>query len=398
MSPLLSNEQANALDAVRDWFSNSTKQVFRFYGYAGVGKTTVARELGLGKLGEVLYLAPTNKAASVLAAKGCNPSLTVHQGLYTPRVDASLMAEYTRLVELQDADDPSPALAAMIRRLELLISKMKPEFDVNPDNIVKGMDLVIVDEASMVGSDMAIDLLDNARRLIVLGDPAQLPPVEGPSALMLEPPDVELTQIHRQAAGSPVLELATAIRTGRLHDCPTEPRASALVSSDIVICWKNSTRHWLNTELRAIRGFSGPKAQIGETLVAQRTFRNKKRGCALAGAGTLWRVDAIRTDPKSPDSTHYCLSLVGQPAVKTEAWVPDATLRGAPLPVRCQAWMGHFEFGYAITCHKSQGSQWGKVAIVDEFPEDDEVMYRRWLYTAVTRAEREVVFMVFIDK
>lgn len=387
----LSEEQGAALELAEEWFEMTDRQVFRFYGYAGVGKTTVAKRFK--SFGSVLYVAPTNKAAGVLASKDCAPAITVHQGLYTPRTDAKLLADYLALVTRQEAGDVSPVTAAKVRELERLIQKMRPEFDINPENIIKSMDLVLVDEASMVDEEMARDLLANARRLIVLGDPAQLPPVKGPSALMQEAPDVELTQIHRQAAGSPVLALATAIRTGAPFDAPRESRAAALATADMVICWRNRTRGELNAELRALRGFSGQHAQVGETLIAQRTHRNKKRGCALAGAGTLWRVDALRFDPKAPGQTHYCLSLIGQPAVKTEAWVPDATLRGEPVPVRAAAWMGHFEFGYAITCHKAQGSQWGKVAIVDEMPADDAELQRRWLYTAVTRAEREVSFI-----
>ncbi|MEY4562335.1 MAG: ATP-binding protein, partial [Pseudomonadota bacterium] len=142
-----SPQQDQAIKAVKDWLADKrSPQIFRLFGYAGSGKTTLAKHMAEDVDGEVLYMAFTGKAALVLRKKGCVGASTIHSAIYKPEED--------------------PVTGHM-------------EFKLNPDSPVATAGLVVVDEVSMVGEDLARDLLSFGSKVLVLGDPAQLPPVKG---------------------------------------------------------------------------------------------------------------------------------------------------------------------------------------------------------------------------
>ncbi len=80
-----SPQQDRALAAVAAWMKHGEPQVFRLFGYAGVGKTTLARQLAEDVDGEVAFAAYTGKAALVLRSKGCKGARTIHSLIYRPR-------------------------------------------------------------------------------------------------------------------------------------------------------------------------------------------------------------------------------------------------------------------------------------------------------------------------
>jgi len=178
-----SPQQAAALDAVARWYGSGLdrKQVFRVFGYAGTGKTTLARHFADGLRGRVLYMAYTGKAAMVMRKNGCRGALTIHATIYS--VDFNPETGVKKFV-LKDVDDLSDAA------------------------------LFVIDECSMVDEEIGKDILSFGVPVLVLGDPAQLPPVKGGGFFTDADPDVMLTEIHRQAAENPIVQMATTIREG----------------------------------------------------------------------------------------------------------------------------------------------------------------------------------------
>jgi hypothetical protein len=139
-------QQGNAaLSAVADWLGRGTPQVFRLFGYAGTGKTTLAKHLAENVDGDVVFGAFTGKAASVLRAKGCHDASTIHSMIYRSK----------------ESDEGGPLFA------------------LNRSGPAAKADLIVIDECSMVDQDLGRDLLSFGKPVLVLGDPAQLPPVKG---------------------------------------------------------------------------------------------------------------------------------------------------------------------------------------------------------------------------
>src|SRR5262249_21344202 len=103
-------------------------------------------------------------------------------------------------------------------RLEALRTELKemkrPRFVLNPESPIASCRLLVLDEVSMVGPDMAKDVLSFGKPVLVLGDPGRLPPIKGEGAFTQVQPDVMLTEIHRQAGESAIIRLATMARQG----------------------------------------------------------------------------------------------------------------------------------------------------------------------------------------
>ena len=175
-----SPQQEGALKAVADWMKRGEPQIFRLFGYAGAGKTTLARQLAEDAEGEVAFAAFTGKAALVLRSKGCKGARTIHSLIYRPR----------------DAETEEPT------------------FVLNEDSAAAKASLVIIDECSMVDEALGRDLLSFGKPVLVLGDPAQLPPVRGGGFFTETEPDVMLTEVHRQAADNPIIRMSMTVREG----------------------------------------------------------------------------------------------------------------------------------------------------------------------------------------
>ena len=183
--PQFSPHQDAALQAVADWLkakpgTNGTPQVFRLFGYAGTGKTTLAKHLAEHVDGEVKFAAFTGKAASVMRGKGCRGASTIHSLIYRARESGEEIPSF-------DLWDEAPASKA---------------------------EMIIIDECSMVDAELGRDLLSFGVPLLVLGDPAQLPPIQGGGFFTEAEPDVMLTEVHRQAEGNPIIRLSMDIRAG----------------------------------------------------------------------------------------------------------------------------------------------------------------------------------------
>lgn len=379
--------QVKAIDQVATWLGEPDgPQIFRLFGYAGTGKTTLAKHLAEQQNEEVVFAAYTGKAASVLRRKGCPNSSTIHGLIYTVApVDADAIEAIEKKLKLASGDERGKLIDAK-RELN------KPKF-ILKDNALDDFGLVVIDECSMVGQDVGADLLSFGCKVLVLGDPAQLPPIEGGGFFTEHTPDVLLTEIHRQAQGNPVINLATMVRQGlglkpgrygeSLVQRRTITTSAQLSEAAQVICGTNKTRGHFNSLIRDAKNFTGVVPEVGEKIICLRN--NHEEGLLN---GTQWRVDSVKDE-----GAFLVLDLSDwdEPAkTKKEVKVHHFDLDLKDMPYYNRKRANEFTFGYTITCHKSQGSQWPDIFIQNEsycFRENSS----RWLYTAITRAENKVV-------
>lgn len=392
----LSPQQIQAYDKVGAWLKNPSSRVFRLDGYAGTGKTTIARRLAAQHDGETLFAAFTGKAASVLTKRGC-PASTLHSLLYVPHTgDEEAIKKLQKELAKSNDESRKAAIREEIKELNTL------KFKFNPDSPLKDTDLLIVDEVSMVGEDLGNDLLrfENLK-ILVLGDPGQLPPISGEGFFQSKfPCDHMLTEIHRQAAGNPIITLATLVRQGHPLRVGTygssrvqrrsNTSAEHLVKADQIIVGANSTRKKFNQLVRDQLSYSSLSCpHPGEKIICLKN--NKEIGILN---GTQWAVISAEDTGLTVE-----LDLVPWDDREKEGVKPLA-LSAHPFDkdLRNMMWFERkmaeeFDFGYAITCHKAQGSQWTNVFIQDEgwmFKENA----KKWLYTAITRAEESVVVAI----
>lgn len=369
----LSPQQDDALKAVSRWLKAGRPQVFRLFGYAGTGKTTLARYFAEHVDGDVQFAAFTGKAAQVLRSKGATNARTIHSLIYRPRGEEAVADEVTGK------------------------TSMSPTFALNRQSPVAKAKLVIVDECSMVDEELGRDLLSFGTPILVLGDPAQLPPISGGGYFTEHEPDCLLTEIHRQARDNPIIRLALDVREGRefMHgDYGTAQvigRANVnqdmVLAADQVLVGTNRTRRRYNQRLRELRGFNAAFPQAGDKLVC---LRNDPAKGLLNGS--LWKVMTSAKETVkpginllvSPEEDDPDRGVAKIKLLKAAFEDPDAE-----IPWQTKKRYDDFDFGYALTVHKAQGSQWDDVVLFDESFAFKETR-QRWLYTAITRAAKRL--------
>jgi exodeoxyribonuclease-5 len=361
-------EQGHALDALDQWWQEDGSE-FLLDGGAGTGKTTVAghyaRRMLLGT--RVQYAAFTAKAARVMEQKGMDGARTLHSLLYWPeRRDGKLT--WTR------QGDSSPLAST---------------------------DLLIIDECSMVSDLMYADIQEYDVPTLVLGDvDGQLPPIRGTGAFHKRAPDARLLEPHRAAMESEINRIAwLARRGGRL---PRGNRGEVIVASmldpsawdhildgdNTVIVGKHKTRFAVTRRAREKAGFHGAIPCPGEPVICCRN--NYDQGLINGDVATVWtcrpRGSLLEADLLLPD---------GQRTVWLRPEGFQATAVGATVDYETLPREGAiFDWAYAITCHKAQGSEWDNVVVIDDqLMSWDRDFRRRWLYTALTRASQRLILL-----
>ena len=354
-----SPQQDEALITVAKWIKDkSGPQVFRLFGWAGTGKSTLAVHLGQD-VKNVKYAAFTGKAALVMRKRGCKGAQTIHSLIY------SLVSE----------------------------KEGEPRFVLDPESPAADADLIVIDEVSMVDEQLGRDLLSFGVKVLVLGDPFQLPPVQGAGFFTADEPDIMLTEIHRQASDNPIIRLSMDVREGgylergrygeSLVVAREDVDRDAVLLADQVLVGRNKTRLQYNDRLRELKGLPFHEPVEGDRMVC---LRNNPRKKLLNGQ--IWIV----TEVSRKANGKYSL-LLGADEGKGEAKVltHKAFFAGEEdamsWPERRQ--FDEFTFGYCLTVHKAQGSQWDNVYLFDEsfvFREERA----RWLYTGITRAAEKI--------
>jgi exodeoxyribonuclease V len=253
-------EHALALTKIREWLASPERQVFRLFGLAGTGKTSLAREVADMVPGKVAFVAFAGKAAMALRAHGCLSATTIHSLIYNVVPDVA-------------------------GKVHFILKEQAPQCA-----------LIIVDECSTVDADVAKDLLSYQIPVLTLGDPFQLPSIDGIEFFMNAKPDATLTEVLRQDKNSPILELAARVRQnlnlkcGRYGDSEILP-LSRLTTDHLfrqILVGTNELRHRVNREMRNLLGFTQPTPEQGDTLVCMRS--NKKRGFVN---GSVWSVMTV---------------------------------------------------------------------------------------------------------
>lgn len=386
----LSQDQAAALQAIGAWYKGKTAPFITLGGYAGTGKTTLIAYLRKAlqdyeETTKVAFCAFTGKAARVLdnrlkehkVVRGADNVSTIHSLIYTANLD-----EHGAVANWQLKD--------------------KLEYD-----------LIIVDEASMCDEGIWNDLLSFNVPILAVGDHGQLPPVGSAFNLMADP-ELRLDRIFRQEADSAIIEVATLARTHGfipvgeygpgVRKLDRRSEETNLVVQDIlenfnndtlILCGYNNTRHKLNQAVRQYRDVESPLPQSGDRVVCLRNNRTSKVYNGMTGTINNL-MDAI-DDPEelfwmaeiALDNEDY--RYYGHILRETfGAQPPEGRLPVAPDTTPPDL----FDFGYALTVHKAQGSQSPKVVLFEErFSKMNDDEYRRWLYTAVTRAESELIII-----
>ena len=362
----------------------------------GTGKSTLVKfiiEALDPEPNKVVYATFTGKAAEVLRRKGNKNAMTLHKLLY----------------------ETYPLPAGGFRR--------QPKTSLSPYTIV------VVDEVSMVPKSM-IDMLLNYRVYVLfLGDPFQLPMIDkSQSHTLLDHPHVFLDEIMRQAAESEIIRLTMKIRAGEGFEYtkgkeiqifkPNELSTGMLTWADQILCGTNKVRHSLNQQVRELKGFKGI-LQENEKVIIKRNYWEEcnEDGDALVNGstGTLhnWKNDILTIPPR------IRVSKCQVPVIKAD-FKPEvgASFDNITFDTNflineepCFDWRTEYQlnrikrntgidfipkqmtYGYAITCHCAQGSEWDKVLVVEENFPFDRTEHARWLYTACTRASDKLVLI-----
>ncbi|MCW4073384.1 ATP-dependent DNA helicase [Segatella copri] len=441
-------------------FLNSDASVFILRGYAGTGKTTMVKVIAdyIEQTRQLAMMAPTGRAARVLAMKTGHTATTIHKAIY------------------------SKAHVEPKKVKNIAESEFKFVFSIN--NSENGGNFVaIVDEASMVcsrkiehelfmfGTDNLMeDLLTFVRpnfggKVIFVGDPAQLPPVgESVSNALraeyfkekgLKVIEAELTEVLRQKDDSVILKNAMMIRDllkkdkrnqlvfeEQKDDVETVPseqfldkylnyRKESGKHDSVIICYSNKSANRYNRDIRkSLYGGDVPLQENDILLITQNNYRLDRMngefvpvlsiGERIQQSAPVYAqiggkkerivitLNFIKvTVPNGDGNPIPCMLLEDLLTSDTATISIDENralyinfcMRNPNLKQGTESFAEALlndeyynairaKYGYAVTGHKCQGGEWGKVFVdyTGRTGLDDDSL--RWAYTATTRAQK----------
>ena len=390
------NDQLRAIKMAREWFKSGDflrKPIFVIGGYAGTGKSTVLNqvlcELNIPNY-KVAYVTYTGKAAVVLRKKGLN-AITIHKLIY-------------RTMKTSSSGKPSFKLKKHI-----------------PPNI----ELICIDELGMVPNNMMLDIMTFHVPILGLGDPGQLPPVFGEN-VFIKYSDVFLSEVFRQSSDSSLLKAATDIRnhidlySQKYHDdvkiFNNTNFKGDILEYDQILCSSNKNRRDINVKCRELMGIKSKIPIKGEKVICQMnnfndsySYESNIEVCLVNGLTGVLLTDAVDI---GQDVVFFMFGPEGMPGLSIpviarkdsfednyESWdhVREKRKQGLELKFYGDKIVNDFDFGYCITVHKSQGSEWPNVLVYDDCFYHNKSDYERWLYTAVTRARKEITVVKYLD-
>ena len=392
MSIILTKKQEEGLKIAIQRYLDGEKYTV-ISGYAGTGKSTLVKFLiqslpGINPNTDVVYATFTGKAAQVLMSKGNQNAMTLHRLLYEsiPRPDGTFL-----------------------RRPRLTID----------------FPIVVVDEVSMAPKDMMDLLFSHQCYVICLGDPFQLPPINKNSDNhLLDHPHIFLDEVMRQAQDSEIIRLTMDIREGKeiknfdgkdvkVYD-QTALNTGMLLWADQILTGTNRTRVNINNNIRQLLE-RGEQPEEGDKVICLRNYWDDwaNNGDYLVN-GTIGylknvyssfnivppffggqRIEVTRADFISDADADYGeLQMDTKEILTGERCLDNKTIyRLMRSKKYCYLVPYEFTYGYAITCHKAQGSEWDKVLVIEEGFPFDKTEHARWLYTAATRAIDKLVIV-----
>lgn len=420
----LAREQQAALDAILAWHGEAREkgyaaEPFVLCGYAGTGKTTLMNFL-LDEIGGATCATMTGKAMNVLKRKVGDKAKcrTIHNLLYKPTgyQERELVEKREGLAQAVHAEQDPNRVSEMLREISTLDAKLNALSFTRNEEEEGSAGLIVVDEASMLSKHVLDDLVDLGRPVLLVGDDMQLPPVQGKSVFEQLGVDARLTEVHRQALESPILALATAIRQGDQAVVDSWRKfpfdAGMAARADKVLCYMNKTRHNINRMLRQAHGFSGDFPVKGDKLICTHNVR----GYSMINGGEAvatsdFATEQVRGKTLGHGEIRYEDNDPAEFRVSLEQFAkhyldPDrnrehrARIDELTVP-RMDDRFGDvrfFDYGYAVTVHKAQGSEYEKVFLYDDAAwlakkPGGKTQRQRWLYTAVTRAKEKLAWV-----
>ena len=393
----LNEKQKNGLTLALQRYKNKEKYTV-IAGYAGAGKSTLVRFIieelktyGV-KETDVCFACFTGKAAQVLLKKGNKNVITLHKLLYK-----SIPKESGGFVRI-----PNPSIPYKI---------------------------VVVDEVSMAPKTLMDLLFKHNVYVICLGDPFQLPPVDKKEDNhLLDAPHIFLDEIMRQAQESEIIQLSMAIRENRPIEVfqgkevqilnKEELNTGMLTWADQILVATNATRVSINAQMRKLLNF-GEQPQDGDKIICLRNYwecfsdneeplvngtigilkdsflTKRYLPSIVKSTDGLSHIDLIMGDFISDSGMYFHSLEMDKKMIDTGEFSLDwktvyqlnRNPRTRDIPPL------EFTYGYAITCHKAQGSEWDKVLVIEEKFPFDKIEHARWLYTAVTRSSEKLVLV-----
>ena len=262
---------------------------------------------------------------------------------------------------------------------------------------------ILVHNCSMVDRIVGQDLESYGTKLLVIGDPNQLPPVYGAGYFTSREPDAYIDEIHRQALDSPILRLADLARRGkplpvgsagdgvdvrRYGDPSLEQRA---MDAEMIIVGRNRTRHASNAKIRRLLGRADSPAPVpGDKVICRRN--NHELGLLN---GSSWTVDRCIPNLESMTAKIDVVSTEDDhDRVECETWLHHFMGREEELFGHSRRNHDEFAYGFAITAHSSQGSQYDDVIVFDESKHFGKEVAPKHLYTAITRAAKTLTVVI----
>jgi exodeoxyribonuclease V len=387
----LNRSQKMALEMGCEWWNDKHEQVFQISGLAGTGKSTIPRYL-IDKMGltndNVAFVTYTGKAALALSRKGC-PTKTIHSTIYS--------------LEFLEEDTGDSIEENKIKKKR----RYTPHF-VRKPSLAPETKLIVIDEASMVDEKIGKDLEAYGIPILAVGDLSQLGPIYG-KPYFLSRPNITLTEIMRQLENDPIIKLShMALRGERIQRGRYGPNCKVvwkdeitdveMVEYDIIICGLNKTRMLLNNYIREnIYGRNPTTPYINDKVICRRNNWGMSLDELYLINGMIGYIHNIRLE--SFDRTNRTVEIDFRPEF-TENYFMDVKIdleylfninkdtAGNAFSTTC-----YFEWGNAITCHSSQGSQYKNVIVISE-PFGSIEQRRSLLYTAITRAESGLLLAV----
>jgi len=394
---ILTNQQENAIKKTVDWFRSKSSRIWKIAGYAGTGKTTIipyiVESLGFDEK-EIAFMTPTGKAALNLRKKGI-PAKTIHSTIYTRDV-----------IEEND--------------IKIVVWRLIPAIKCK---------LFVIDEISMVSDELMEDILSFNIPIITIGDPAQLQPVKG-ECTYLSHPDIMLSEIHRQGKDDPIIRLSMEIRNGHTNLVHCKYSKNVLITSkiiqpdilsraDIILTGTHKMRKALNKIMREYYGFNNKYFNLGEKVICKMNNKNIAIGYedleVPIANGIIGNIvtefnennvidclaysdlsketklkHLIRVDfkpdfiPKESNTRYEKINI----CLDTLQFDDEKPFITAPRNL-----IIYMNYGYAITTHSSQGSEWDNVVVYNDFTWNKE-LNQRYLYTAITRAKNNLVIVI----
>jgi exodeoxyribonuclease-5 len=346
------DEQKLVIDSVQKDINN--RQITIVAGCAGSGKSTCLSYL-TELYPDFAVCCYTGKAANVLRNKGVDRAATIHSTIYS----------------LQESENGK------------LYFRRRPKHKLEYSGF-------FIDEASMISEDIFSDLVFYNLPLIFVGDHAQLEPINSKFNLMKKP-DYVLETVHRNA--NTIAKFANHIRAGHppeafegFDDLVQIANKKTLLAKtannfDQIICGYNKSRHEWNSRIRRIRNFKD-ELHVGETLICLKN--NRDLGIFNGMQGT---VERIYKDKRILLKTENGDLLKLQ--IEYGQFHSDKLMESS----KDDREVAYLDYGYCITCHKSQGSEWGSVCVIEEKPfRADGWDQKRWAYTAASRAKNKLLW------